>query len=33
MNAVREHAPDARLAFNTKPDDTAQAAERQLGSR
>lgn len=35
MNAIREHAPDARLAFNTKPDDTAEAAERQLraGSR
>lgn len=30
MNAIREHAPHARLAFNTKPDDTAEAAERQL---
>jgi hypothetical protein len=30
MNAIREHAPDSRLAFNTKPDDTAEAAERQL---
>lgn len=30
MNAIREHAPDARLAFNTKPEDTAAAAERQL---
>jgi hypothetical protein len=30
MNAIREHAPAARLAFNTKPDDTAEAAERQL---
>ncbi len=30
MNAIREHAPDARLAFNTRPDDTAEAAERQL---
>lgn len=30
MNAIREHAPDARLAFNTKPEDTAEAAERQL---
>ena len=30
MNAIREHAPDARLAFNTRPDDTAAAAERQL---
>lgn len=32
MNAVREKAPDARLAFNTKPDDTAEAAERQLAN-
>jgi hypothetical protein len=30
MNAVREHAPAARLAFNSRPEDTAQAAERQL---
>lgn len=30
MNAIREHAPEARLAFNSKPDDTAEAAERQL---
>lgn len=30
MNAIREHAPGARLAFNTNPDDTAEAAERQL---
>lgn len=30
MNAIREHAPTARLAFNSKPDDTAAAAERQL---
>lgn len=30
MNALREHAPSARLAFNTRPDDTAEAAERQL---
>lgn len=30
MNAIREHAPNARLAFNTKPEDTAEAAERQL---
>ena len=33
MNAIREHAPDARLAFNTKPEDTAEAAERQLEAR
>jgi hypothetical protein len=30
MNAIRQHAPNARLAFNSKPDDTAEAAERQL---
>jgi len=30
MNAIREHAPNARLAFNSKPDDTAEAAERQI---
>lgn len=30
MNAIREHAPGARLAFNSKPGDTAEAAERQL---
>ena len=30
MNAIREHSPDARLAFNSKPGDTAEAAERQL---
>lgn len=33
MNAIREHAPHARLAFNAKPDDTAEAAERQLANR
>lgn len=30
MNAIREYAPNARLAFNTNPGDTAEAAERQL---
>jgi NAD(P)-dependent dehydrogenase (short-subunit alcohol dehydrogenase family) len=30
MNAIREHAPTARLAFNSRPEDTAEAAERQL---
>jgi hypothetical protein len=30
MNAVRERAPKARLAFNLTPDDSADAAERQL---
>ena len=33
MNAIREHAPRARLAFNSRPDDTAEAAERQLTER
>lgn len=32
MNAVHEHAPQARLAFNLSPDDSADAAERQLGA-
>jgi hypothetical protein len=31
MNAVREHAPRAKLAFNTEPEDSAATAERQLG--
>ena len=31
MNTVREYAPQARLAFNLAPDDSAEAAERQLG--
>jgi hypothetical protein len=31
MNTVREHAPQAKLAFNLAPDDSAAAAERQLG--
>ncbi|WP_207476141.1 hypothetical protein [Arenibaculum pallidiluteum] len=30
LNAVREHAPQARLAFNSAPEDSAPAAERQL---
>ena len=30
MNAVREHAPRAKLAFNTNPEDSAAAAARQL---
>lgn len=30
MNAIREHSPASRLAFNSRPDDSAQAAERQL---
>jgi hypothetical protein len=31
MNAVHERAPQAKLAFNTEPEDSAAAAERQLG--
>jgi hypothetical protein len=30
MNVVHERAPRARLAFNVSPDDSADAAERQL---
>lgn len=30
VNVVHEHAPRARLAFNTKPDDTAEAVQRWL---
>jgi hypothetical protein len=30
MNAIRVYAPHARLAFNSKPDDSADAALRQL---
>jgi hypothetical protein len=30
MNALREHAPTAKLAFNVAPNDSAEAAERQL---
>jgi N-acetylglutamate synthase/N-acetylornithine aminotransferase len=30
INAVHEHAPRARLAFNIGPEDSAAAAERQL---
>jgi hypothetical protein len=30
MNVVHERAPRARLAFNLSPDDSADAAERQL---
>jgi len=30
INALREHAPEARLAFNLSPQDSADAAERQL---
>jgi hypothetical protein len=30
INVVHEHAPDARICFNTKPDDTADAVRRWL---
>jgi len=31
VNAVHRAAPDAAIAFNTRPEDTAQAAARQIG--
>jgi hypothetical protein len=30
INAVHEHAPQAKLCFNTKPSDTAEAVQRWL---
>jgi hypothetical protein len=30
LNAVHSHAPNAAIAFNTRPDDTAEAAARVL---
>lgn len=30
INVVHEHAPGARICFNTKPDDTADAVSRWL---
>ena len=33
VNAVHSAAPSARLAFNTTPQDTADAAERWLAAR
>ena len=30
VNAVHKAAPGARIAFNTRPDDSAEAAARQL---
>ena len=30
INAVHRHAPTAVIGFNTRPDDTVQAAERAL---
>lgn len=28
VNVIHEHAPGARLAFNTRPDDTAKSVQR-----
>lgn len=33
VNLVRRAAPDAAIAFNTRPEDTAEAAARQLATR
>ena len=33
INAVRKAAPDAAIAFNTRPDDSADAAARGLALR
>ena len=30
INAVHKAAPSAKIAFNTRPEDTAEAAARQL---
>jgi hypothetical protein len=30
VNAIRRAAPDAAIAFNTRPEDTAEAAARWL---
>jgi hypothetical protein len=32
VNAVHEAAPGAKIAFNTRPEDTAEAAARQLNA-
>ncbi|TPG42616.1 hypothetical protein EAH79_01695 [Sphingomonas koreensis] len=32
VNLVRKAAPSAAIAFNTRPEDTAEAAARQLGA-
>jgi hypothetical protein len=31
VNLVHKAAPNAAIAFNTRPEDTAEAAARQLG--
>lgn len=33
MNVIHQHAGTARLAFNGKPDESADAARRQLAPR
>ena len=33
VNLVHKAAPNAAIAFNTRPEDTAEAAARQLSSR
>ncbi|WP_380785624.1 hypothetical protein [Sphingomonas sp. R86521] len=33
VNLVHRAAPDAAIAFNTRPEDTAEAAARQLSTR
>jgi hypothetical protein len=33
VNIIHKAAPGAVIAFNTKPEDTADAAARQLGKR
>ena len=30
INVVHEHAPGAKLCFNTRPDDTAEAVKRWI---
>jgi hypothetical protein len=30
INVVHEHAPEARICFNTRPDDTAAAVQRWI---
>jgi hypothetical protein len=32
INVVHEHAPQAKICFNTKPDDTAEAVQRWVSS-
>jgi hypothetical protein len=32
VNAVHKAAPGAKIAFNTRPEDTAEAAARQLNA-